>query len=142
MHSIPRPRCRFGRLRQLPALLPASLTTYLFFKGLHPSMPGFCCPMRSLTGIPCPTCFLTRATSAALTGDLTGSVQLHAFGPVFAIVAMWWSLTSIRHGRLVPTSLRARHLAVMTLTLLAYWFLRLWLRYGMGIEGFPSFPMR
>ncbi|MDP6193995.1 MAG: DUF2752 domain-containing protein, partial [Prochlorococcaceae cyanobacterium ETNP18_MAG_1] len=63
-------------------LLPATLTGYLWSKGLQPALPGWPCPLRALTGIPCPTCFLTRATSDALLGDLSSSFEWHAFGPL------------------------------------------------------------
>jgi hypothetical protein len=93
-----------------------------------------------VTGIPCPTCFLTRATAAALTGDLAGSLQLHAFGPVAAAGLVCWSITAIRRRRLMPRNLPAWPLAVAGLGLLSYWLLRLWLRYGLGVQGFPAFP--
>lgn len=98
------------------------------------------CPLRALTGIPCPTCFLSRATAAALTGDLAGSVQLHAFGPIAAAGLVWWSITAIRQRQLLPRDLPAWPLAVAGLGVLSYWLLRLWLRYGLGFVGFPAFP--
>jgi hypothetical protein len=98
------------------------------------------CPLRALTGIPCPTCFLTRATAVALTGNLAGSVQLHAFGPIAAAGLVWWSITAIHQRRLMPRDLPAWPLAVAGLGLLSYWLLRLWLRYGLGFVGFPAFP--
>ena len=129
-----------GRIRHAGVLLPAALTGYLWLKGQHPLLPGMPCPLRALTGIPCPTCFLTRATAAALTGDLDGSVQLHAFGPIAAAGLVWWSITAIRQRRLMPGDLPAWPLAVAGLGLLSYWLLRLWLRYGLGFVGFPAFP--
>ena len=93
--------------------------------------------MRALTGIPCPTCFLTRAISAALTGDLHDAVHWHLFGPVMAAVLVGWSVVSIRQRRLVPrgvfrgTAARPT-IALGTSSLLAYWLLRL------SLNAWPS----
>ena len=121
-------------------MLPASLTGYLWLKGLHPALPGWPCPLRALTGIPCPTCFLTRATGAALRGDLPSSLQLHAFGPVVATALLWWSITALRQRRLVPPQLPAWPLGAGGLARVADWGLRLWLSFGLGSQGFPAFP--
>jgi len=129
-----------SRLQHAGYTLPAALTASLWLKGLHPSLPGWPCPLRALTGIPCPTCFLTRATSAALIGDLPASLHWHAFGPVAAATLLGWSLMAIRQRRLVPRNLPAWPLGAATLALLAYWLLRLWLSFGMGLQGFPGFP--
>ncbi len=130
----------WARLRRAGFLLPAGLTAYLWLKGLHPGLPGLACPLRTLTGIPCPTCFLTRATSAALHGDLAGSVQLHAFGPLAAATLLGWAAVAVRQRRLLPRGLAAWPIGVAAVGLLAYWLLRLWLGYGLGVEGFPAFP--
>ena len=83
-------------------LLPATVTGALWLKGLHPGIPGLGCPLRALTGVPCPTCFLTRATSAALTGDLGGSLQWHLFGPIAALGMVFWSVLALQQRRLIP----------------------------------------
>ena len=70
------------RIRQSGYLVPAALTGYLWLKGGWPDLPGLSCPLRALTGIPCPTCFLTRATCASLRGDWHQALELHAFGPL------------------------------------------------------------
>jgi len=120
--------------------LPASLTGYLWLKGLHPVLPGFTCPLRALTGIPCPTCFLSRATASALNGDLTKSLHLHAFGPVAAAALIWWSVIAIRQRRLVPLNLAAWPFGITAIAITTYWLLRLGLSFGQGIWGFPGFP--
>ncbi|MFO7627942.1 MAG: DUF2752 domain-containing protein [Prochlorococcaceae cyanobacterium] len=113
------------RLKHSGFLLPAALTGALWLKGLHPLLPGWSCPLRALSGIPCPTCFLSRATSAALTGDLVGSVELHAFGPLLAAALLWWSITAIRQRRLRPRALPAWPMGWAAAGLLGYWLVRL-----------------
>ncbi len=120
-------------LQHAGPLLPAGLTGYLWLRGSHPALPGWPCPLRALTGVPCPTCFLTRATSAALRGDLAGAVQLHAFGPLVAAGLLGWSLLAIRQRRLLPrwpwawpSARQAPGLGVaMAVALLAHWAARL-----------------
>jgi hypothetical protein len=41
------------------------------------------CPIRAVTGLPCPGCGLTTATLELLRGDVAGSLQTHAFAPIF-----------------------------------------------------------
>jgi len=129
---------RFHALPRYGWLLPPVLTGYLWLKGLHPLLPGFSCPLRALTGIPCPTCFLTRATALALHGDVAASVRVHAFGPLAAGALLAWSVLAIRRRRLFPVGLKAWHLAAAAVGLLTYWGGRLVLSYGMGIAAFPS----
>ena len=95
------------RLESTGFLIPSLLTGGLWLKGMHPWLPGFRCPLRHLTGLPCPTCFLTRATSAALVGDWPAAVGLHAFGPLVAIALVVWSILALRQRRLVPRHLPA-----------------------------------
>ena len=129
---------RFHALPRYGWLLPPSLTGYLWLKGLHPLLPGFSCPLRALTGIPCPTCFLTRATALALHGDVADSVRLHAFGPLAAAALLAWSVLAIRRRRLMPLGLRAWPLGTAALGLVAYWGVRLTLTYSLGIAAFPT----
>jgi len=46
------------------------------------------CPFRSLTGLPCPGCGLTRSCLCLLEGNLGQSLAYHAFGPLFFVVGM------------------------------------------------------
>ncbi|MEB3255657.1 MAG: DUF2752 domain-containing protein [Synechococcaceae cyanobacterium] len=104
-------------------------------------MPGWSCPWRALTGIPCPGCFLSRATAVALTGQLQESVRLHAFGPPLALTLLVWTVVSLRQRRLEPPPLPPRLLALGAAALLLYWLLRLGLWFGLGLRGFPAFPV-
>ena len=114
------------------------LTGYLWLKGWHPALPGFSCPLRALTGLPCPTCFLTRATAAALHGRFIESVNLHAFGPIAAAALLAWSAQALWTRRLVPQGLKDTHLVVAALLLLLYWAGRMSLTYGAGVVAFPD----
>ena len=125
------------RLERCGPLLPLGATGLLVLKGLHPGLPGFSCPLRALTGIPCPTCYLTRATAASLVGRFDDAVALHAFGPVLAAGLVLWSWQALRTGRLVPPSLQGGHLATLGLLLLLYWAGRMGLTYGLGLRAFP-----
>ncbi len=91
--------------------------------------------MRALTGIPCPTCFLSRATSAALTGNLGESVRWHAFGPLLAAGLLWWSAEAIRRRELLPFRIESRSFGWIAAALLSYWALRL----GLSFTGFNAF---
>jgi hypothetical protein len=46
-------------------------------------LPAWNCPIRAVTGLPCPGCGLTRATMQFVRGDFAGSFQTHAFAPIF-----------------------------------------------------------
>jgi 1,4-dihydroxy-2-naphthoyl-CoA hydrolase len=81
--------------------------------------------------VPCPTCFLTRATALALHDDLGGAIELHAFGPLAAAALIGWSL-----GGWLP--------AGAAVALLGYWLLRLGLQLSrtvrFGIAASAFFP--
>lgn len=122
------------------AWAPAGLTLALAVKGCWPALPGWPCPLRALTGIPCPTCFLTRATAAALTGQLQLSVRLHAFGPLVAAALLVWSVAALRRGRLFPFRLSARIVVPLAVGLLGYWLVRLILQFGFSVPAFAVTP--
>lgn len=94
--------------------------------------------MRALTGVPCPTCFLTRATELALHGDLGGSLQQHAFGPLAAATLVGWSVLAVRRRRLLPCRLPRWSLAAAALGLVGVWGTRLALQQALGWSTFPA----
>ena len=74
-----------------------------------PSAPGThlpACPLYQLTGLWCPGCGVTRATHAALRGDLPGAFGFNALFPLFlaAIVVGWlaWLRRSLGRAPIVP----------------------------------------
>jgi hypothetical protein len=53
---------------------------------------GVLCPLRRLTGVPCPLCGLTSGTWDLAHGDLAGSVHAHPLAPVaVAFLALAWT---------------------------------------------------
>ena len=87
-----------ARLRHSGYLLPSPLTGYFWLKGWHPNLhlPGLACPLRVLSGIPCPTCFVTRATCASLSGHFDEALRWHAFGPMLAGALLFWAIDAHR----------------------------------------------
>ncbi|HJN36699.1 MAG: DUF2752 domain-containing protein [Prochlorococcus sp.] len=92
--------------------------------GLDLPLPG--CPLRALTGLPCPTCFLTRSMLAALRGDLAGALELHLFGPPLLLALAWLGWHQGVRGRPLPGVLvQGKGLLFAGLMLFGYWLIRL-----------------
>jgi hypothetical protein len=96
-------------------------------------LPGWPCPFKALTGLPCPGCGLTTAIAELLGGDWRGAIATHAFAPVF-VVAFLVMLAAV----VLPEPQRRRFVdlvsrierrsgisALLLCALLIYWGLRL-----------------
>ncbi len=61
------------------------------------------CPLRIVTGLPCPTCGMTRATRLALHGDFASATHMHPMWfvvlPFLASVAVAEGVGFLRAGR-------------------------------------------
>jgi hypothetical protein len=92
------------------------------------------CPVRHWTGIPCPTCGMTRAFMAIVRGDLSQALTEHLLGPflflVFVITAAHVALellTGHRVKAFYEKVLRRRELQLLCLLLAwSYYALRLY----------------
>jgi hypothetical protein len=91
------------------------------------------CPIKAVTGKPCPVCGMSAAISALIKGDWRESLQLHAFAPVFLLAFMVFILTAIAPGdirlRIIQSvKLVERKTGIglfLLLALLIYWLVRL-----------------
>jgi len=110
--------------------LPTGLIIYLYLKNYY-SLPGISCPFRQLTGIPCPTCFLTRSTCMAFQGDLENSFKMHIFGPFVASFLIIWSIKSIKTKQIFPFLITEKFLLIFLISIIFYWILRIF--YGFPI---------
>ena len=118
-------------LLQKKYFLPSGVISYLFLKNYY-SLPGISCPIRHITGVPCPTCFLTRSTCLALQGDLEDSFKMHLFGPFIALFLIIWSIKSFKTKKLFPFLINEKLLLISSLSLIIYWIFRLF--YGFPIS--------
>ncbi len=90
------------------------------------------CPFLALTGIPCPTCGMTRAIRLALHGDFAGATRMH---PLWFVVAPTLVATGGeelaghrregRWGRALDRRWIRWALGALTLALIALWIARL-----------------
>lgn len=98
-------------------------------------LPGWVCPMRAATGIPCPGCGLTTAAVQLLHGDFIGSIHTHAFAPIFiaTIIVMLAALILPGEPRQKFISAFARLETRSGLT--AWLLLALFLYWGARLSG-------
>jgi hypothetical protein len=87
---------------------------------------GVLCPLRRLTGVPCPLCGLTTGCWALVRGDVAGAVQAHPLAPAaVAFLVLAWTPWG-------PSAVRAlgRHPVPLAMLLVLVWTARL-----VGIVG-------
>lgn len=88
-------------------------------------LPLWSCPIRHLTGVPCPTCFLGRSVLACLRGDLSAALRFHLFGPPLVVALLFLAGRQLLSGREIePRELGPWLVPVAVLGFL-YWLLRL-----------------
>ena len=88
-------------------------------------LPLWSCPFRHLTGLPCPTCYLTRSVMATFQGDLGKALELHVLGPPLLLWA--GGMTGWLLVRASPPPQRLMRISLMgfLVVAMAYWLLRL-----------------
>lgn len=80
------------------AMLGAAATLPLL--GGHAGLP---CPLRTLTGVPCPICGMTTSVEATVHGHLGAALQANPAGPFLVLAAIALLIRRPRHVIKVPT---------------------------------------
>ncbi|MBL7141090.1 MAG: DUF2752 domain-containing protein, partial [Planctomycetes bacterium] len=107
------------------------------------------CMLRRVTGMPCPTCGVTRSFRALGQGALVAAVRFHPLGPVYFALLMVVMVRSagiaVRGRRWLDGTARvmAWSLPVLVLATLAVYAVRMWLFFasGMGAAAWAASPM-
>jgi hypothetical protein len=61
------------------------------------------CLFRRITGVPCPSCGLTRSWQAAGHGRLRDAIAFHPLGPLTMVVAAWLAMDPRAERRLAAS---------------------------------------
>lgn len=96
-------------------------------------LTGWQCPIRMVTGVPCPGCFLSTAIGLLLKGEWRESLSKHAFAPIFLLGAILILLVVLLpdqlHHKAVSAierfEMRTGVVAILLFGLIAYWLARL-----------------
>ena len=94
---------------------------------------GWPCPIRSLTGVPCPGCGLTRATVALVRGEWRESLAAHAFAPLLLAAVLVAAVTALLPearreafaALLGRAERRTKATFLLPAALILYWLVRL-----------------
>jgi len=104
-------------------------------------LPGWACPIRAATGVPCPGCGMTVSAVQFLRGDFAASIETHAFAPIF-LLAMFVMVAAL----ILPSNSRQQLVSFIhrletrfgvtswvLFALVVYWGVRL-----IGLVSFPN----
>lgn len=111
--AAPKPNRRVG---SAAATLAGSLLLAAFYL-------RFGCPLRTLTGIACPGCGMTRALRALLRLDAAEALRMHPLVCLLPAAAVWLLLALL--GRRLPPKTERRLLLAAALLLVAVYCIRL-----------------
>jgi hypothetical protein len=112
----------YVRLLAAGALSAALVIPTSFFHG-GPHLDAFA----QMTGIPSPSCGLTRAWSHLLHGDLSTGLAYHPLGPITIAIAVLLAFGVDRRFPQLAAAARSRRSLIACVTVvLMVWLVRLW----------------
>lgn len=96
-------------------------------------LPGWPCPFKAFTGLPCPGCYLSTAMQAFIQGDFQRSLSIHAFTPIvfvmFVVLLVTYispaPLRSVIVNKINFIECRFGIVYIILIGLMVYWVLRL-----------------
>ena len=91
------------------------------------------CPIYSVSGVPCPGCGLSRATTLLLQGHWQAALGMHVFAPILLSAVVLFAVTASMPRRLQQNVLlhvaqierRSGMIIILLLAIFIYWGLRL-----------------
>jgi hypothetical protein len=103
-------------------------------------LPGWICPIRAATGIPCPGCGLTTSAVQFLRGNFVESFETHAFAPVFLL-----ALFIMAAALILPSNPRQQLITFVDrletrFGVTAWVLFALFVYWGIRLIGLVSFP--
>jgi hypothetical protein len=114
----------------------SSIPTFLIFSRFGLTQKFWTCPFFKSTGIPCPSCGLTRSLISLSQGEITNSLQYHSFGLILtaiATVTIPYVLTELILNKKFSNPLLKRFVNRPSQWLLGIFFLSYYFyRLGMG----------
>lgn len=118
------------RTETITLVSAGALQIGLYLAGL----PGWACPFKQVTGLPCPGCGLTTATGQLLHGQFSASLHTHPFAGIFLlafiIMAISIALPQKHSATLVQAITQLEKKTAFTAWvlsfLLIFWVGRLW----------------
>lgn len=95
-------------------------------------VPVVLCPLKNLTGWPCPTCGGTRAGVALLSGDPLRAITMNPFVTVLLLAAPAWIVWRVATGRAMSARSASRAWVIVGTLLLVNWVYVLWRHSTVG----------
>ena len=125
----------FARTPRLPRVSPwiwAAVCLWLTLVALAVGLshylrqPVDLCPFRRITGMPCPTCGMTRGVLALGRGDLLGALNFNPMAIAALLLGAGWAVLRLILGRQprlrLSKTVRRIALATLTFLFLANWY--------------------